>query len=101
MGILSPTAIRFIGLALDQGGDKRRQAEWQSWVEAQTKPLPSYLAQVALHALSGMALRLEDRIVDESTAAADAAQMENDLGYIVTVEEALMEYLQQPAPAYG
>jgi hypothetical protein len=48
-----------------------------------------------------MALRFDDRIADESTHAAEAAQMENDLGYVVAVEEALLEYLQQPAPAYG
>jgi len=101
MSVLSPTAVRFIAQALDEGGDQRRQTEWQSWTKDQSQPLPSYLAQVALHALSGMALRMEDRIADKATDAAEAAQMENDLGYIVAVEEALLEYLQQPAPAYG
>jgi hypothetical protein len=94
-------AVRFIAQALDEGGDNRRQAEWQSWTNNQSQTLPSYLAQVALHALSGMALRFEDRIADEATDAAEAKQMENDLGYVVAVEEALLEYLQQPAPAYG
>jgi hypothetical protein len=101
MSVLFPTAVRFIARALDEDGDKRCQAEWQSWTKDQSQPLAPYLAQVALHALSGMALRLEDRIAGESTVAAEAAQMENDLGYVVAVEEALLEYLRQPAPAYG
>jgi hypothetical protein len=99
--VASAEAVRFIAQALDEGGANRRQVEWQSWTNDQSKPLPSYLAQVALHALPGMALRFDDRIADESTHAAEAAQMENDLGYVVAVEEALLEYLQQPAPAYG
>jgi hypothetical protein len=101
MSVLSPMAQRFIALALSQSGDERQHAAWQAWTGIPDQTLPSYLAQVALHALSGMALRLEDRIADETTDPAAAAQMENDLGYIVDVEEVLLEHLRQPVPAYS
>ena len=101
MRVLSPTAMRFVGLALDQDGDQRRQAAWQAGIGDQNQPLPPYLAQGALHALSGMALQLEDRIAGEGVGSAETAQIENDLGYVVDVEEALVQYLHQTAPAYG
>ena len=101
MSVLSPTAMRFITLALDQSGDQRQQTGWHAWTSDPEQTLPGYLAQVVLHAMSGMALRLEDRISDGTIDPAEAAQIENDLGYIVDVEEVLLEYLHQPVPAYG
>lgn len=101
MGSLSSTARRFIELALAQQGDQRQQAEWRAWAGGPDQDLPFHLAQVALHALAGMALRLEDRIDDDATDSAEAARMENDLGYIVDVEEVLLEYLHQPVSAHG
>jgi hypothetical protein len=101
MTSLSPLARRFIGLALAQQGDQRQEAEWRTWADNPEQNLPTHLAQVALHALSGMALRTEDRIADDATTSADAAQLENDLGYITDVEAVLLEHLRQPIRAYG
>jgi hypothetical protein len=93
--------MRFIGLALIQGGDQRQQAAWHAWTADPDQILSCYLGQVALHALSGMALRLEERLAGDGTDPAEAARMENDLGYIVDVEEVLLDYLRQMVPAYG
>jgi len=101
MSSLSAMARRFIALALAQQGDQRQEADWRVWASGTDPDLPFHLAQVALHALAGMALRLEDRIDDETTDSALAAQMENDLGYIVDVEEVLLEYLHQPVQAHS
>lgn len=101
MTSLSPLARRFIALALAQQGDQRQEAEWRAWADDPEQILPSHLAQVALHALSGMALRMEDRIADDATNSAEAAQLENDLGYITDVEAVLLEHLRQPVRAYG
>ena len=100
MSFLSPTARRFIGLALAQQGDQRQEAEWRAWTES-PEQMPGYLAQVALHALSGMALRIEDRIADSATDSAEAAQLENDLGYITDVEAVLLEHFCEPLRAFG
>ena len=101
MTALSPLAKRFIGLALAQQGDQRQEAEWRAWDHGPEQMLSPHLARVALHALSGMALRMEDRIADDATGSAEAAQLENDLGYITDVEAVLLEYLHQPVRAYG
>jgi hypothetical protein len=101
MTSLSPLARRFIGLALAQQGDQRQEAEWRAWAAKPEQDLPSHLAQVALHALSGMALQMEDRIAGDATASAGAALLENDLGYITDVEAVLLEHLRQPVRAYG
>jgi hypothetical protein len=101
MSVLSRTAIRFIALALDETGDHRRKAAWHAWSGDPAQALSPYLAQVALHALSGFALRLEDRVGEEGLDPTVGAQIENDLGYIIDVEEARLEYLQHPVTAYG
>lgn len=98
---LSPTARRFVAIALAQQGDEAQQTAWRVWADGDDPTLPSYLAQLAVHALSGMAMRIEQRIADEAVAAAEAAQLENDLGYIADVETVLMDYVQQPMRAYG
>jgi hypothetical protein len=101
MKSLSPTARRFIVLALAQQGDRRQQDEWQNWVAGPNDDLPAHLAQVALHALSRMTLRIEALIADGETDSGKAAQLENDLGYIADVEAVLLEHLDQPSRAYG
>jgi len=101
MTSLSPLARRFTGLALAKQGDQRHEAEWRAWADDGGQILPSHIAQVVLHALSGMALRMEDRIADDATDSSEAAQLENDLGYITDVEAVLLEYLHQPVRGYG
>jgi hypothetical protein len=101
MSSLSPTAMRFIGLALAQQGDKQHEAEWRAWADSPEEALSPHLAQLALHALSGMALRADDRLADDATASAEAAQLENDIGYIADVEAVLLEHLHQPMRAFG
>jgi hypothetical protein len=101
MSVLSPTALRFIASALEHGGEPRQKVAWHAWAGEPDQPLTAYVAQVALHALSGLALRLEDRIASDTIDAAEAAEMENDLGYIVGLEEVLLAYLNKPVPAYG
>ncbi len=98
---LSLTALRFIGLALAQHGNQQQQAEWRTWASKPARDLAPHLAQIALHALSGMALSFEDRIADAATSSSEAAQLENDLGYISVVEAILLEHINQPIRAYG
>jgi hypothetical protein len=101
MSVLSPTAMRFIALALNHSGEPRQRIAWDTWAGDPDQPLPAYVTQVALHALSGLALRIEERIASDTVDAAEAAQMENDLGYIVDLEEVLLADLNKPVPAYG
>lgn len=101
MESLSPTALRMIGRALAQNGDQRRQAAWDLWASDPARDMPSSLAQIAIHALSGMALRIEERVVDPATPSLEASQLENDLGYIVDLEETLLGYLNPRIPAYS
>ena len=49
MSVLSPTAMRFITLALDQSGDQRQQTGWHAWTSDPEQTLPGYLAQVVLY----------------------------------------------------
>lgn len=101
MSSLSPTAKRFIELALTQQDAHRQLAEWHHWASGPNPDLSSYLAQVALHAMSGMALRIEEQIVDDRVESAEAARLENDLGYIADIEAVLLEHIGQPFRAYG
>ena len=95
----SPTARRFIAQALSEAGDHRRQADWRGWADGPSCDLPPKLARVALQALAGMARRIEDRIDDQALDSAEAARLENDLGYIADVEAMLSERLRQPVYA--
>ena len=95
MSSLSPSARRFVALALTQQGNQRQQAEWSVWADNSEREMPPHLAQIALHALSGMALRIEDRIADAATDSTEAAQFENDLGYVADIEIVLLEYVHQ------
>lgn len=101
MTTLSPSAERFIGLALDQFGEPRHKTQWAAWTASPSRELVPHLAQIALHALSGLALQLEDRIGDEATPPQLAAEMENDLAFVADIEELLLEQLRQPIRAYG
>jgi hypothetical protein len=101
MSQLSPKAMRFVELALAQQGDERQRTEWQSWIRYSDTELPSHVAQVALHALSGMALTIEDRIAQEDTDAITAARLENDLGYIAEIEAVLSHLLYEPVRSYA
>jgi|SRR5580658_7778082 hypothetical protein len=95
MSSLSAPARRFVALALTEQGNDRQQAEWRVWADSPEREMPPHLAQIALHALSGMALRIGDRIADEATNPTEAAQLENDLGYVADIEIVLLEYLHQ------
>ena len=99
MNFPSPTARRFIALALTQTGDRRQQADWRAWADGPSRELPPKLARVALRALAGMARRIEDRIADQALDSTEAARLENDLGYIADVEAMLSERLGQPVYA--
>jgi len=101
MSQLSPKAMRLVELALDQQGDARQLAEWRSWIRYSETELPPHVAQVALHALSGMALSIEDRITQDDTDPVVAAQLENDLGYIAEIEAVLSGHLYEPLRAYA
>jgi hypothetical protein len=102
MSQLSPKAMRFVEIALQRQGDERQQADWQSWnLRRQDDEMPSHIAQIALHALSGLALAFEARIDSADTDAMTAAQLENDLGYIAEIEKALSNHLWEPARSFA
>jgi hypothetical protein len=48
-----------------------------------------------------MALRIEAQVADDAINSAEAAQLENDLGYIADIEAVMLEHLHQPFRAYG
>jgi hypothetical protein len=98
MNILSVTARRFISLAIATLGDAHRAQVWHSWDAAATSDAPPpYVAQIAIHALSNYAIHLEDRILGMDDAA-EAAQIENDLGYVADIERFLAQSLQSAEP---
>jgi hypothetical protein len=101
MSSLSPTAKRFIGLALDQHGDRGRADEWHAWDAKATAELPPHIAQVAFEALSALVLWADNRIADVDTTSADAARLENDLGYIADIEAVLSDHLPKSSRVYG
>jgi hypothetical protein len=103
---LSPTAVRFINIAIRKEGDARNSEEWNSWVESyesetSTKEIPSHVAQIALHALSGLALTIERALADTRVDPGDAVVLENDLGYIADLENFLSGCLFVPFQSAG
>lgn len=96
MSGLSPTAMRFIDLALRKEADERNSSRWYSWAKSPDTEMPSYVAQIAIHALSSLALSLEKAIEDGKIDPRTAAEFENDLGYIAAVEASLTECLLTP-----
>jgi hypothetical protein len=101
MDTLSPTARRFIALALTQQGDERQIEQWHAWTLSGTSAVPAHLAQIARRALAGMSRAIEQQLEFASTSSTAAAQMENDLGYIADIEAYLAETLQRPVAACG
>jgi hypothetical protein len=91
MSALSPTAKRFIELALARQGSSKAAAEWHSWMRYSDTEIPPHVAQLAIHALSGLSLSLEAEIAKEDVSDTIAAQLENDLGYIADIEVSLTE----------
>jgi hypothetical protein len=106
MNQLSPTAVRFIDIALRKEGDARNSEEWSSWVkssdsEALPNEIPPRVAQIALHALSGLALNIERALADNSVDPNTAAALESDLGYIADVEASFLGFLFVPLQSAG
>jgi hypothetical protein len=98
MNILSATARRFIGVAVANLDDAHRAQVWLSWDAASSsEDPPPYVTQIAIYALSNHAIFLEDRLLAIDDAA-QAAQIENDLGYIADVERFLAQSLQGAEP---
>jgi hypothetical protein len=97
MNGLSPTAMRFIDIAIRQKADETNAARWYSWAETPDRQMPPYVAQIALHSLSAFALTLETTLEDDEIDPQKAAALENDLGYIAAVEASLTEFLLSPA----
>jgi hypothetical protein len=96
MNPLSPTAVRLINVALSKGGDERSVKEWNSWMSSyETMPaeIPPLIAQIAIHALSGLALNVERALLDNKIDPNHTAELEGDLGYIADVEASLSECL--------
>jgi hypothetical protein len=106
MNTLSPTALRFIDIALRKEGDARNAEEWSGWVksadsDALPNEIPPRVAQIALHALSGLALHIERALADESVDPGTAVGLESDLGYIADIEGSLSELLFVPLQSAG
>jgi hypothetical protein len=93
--------MRFVEQAIVLQGNAHHQADWRAWTRFSETELPPHIAQIALQALSGMALHVEELIIDDRTEPAEAARLENDLGYIADIESALTEFLYEPTRAYN
>jgi hypothetical protein len=99
---LSPQAVRFVDQAIGLQGNPRQREDWLKWAQhSDNAPLPSHVAQIAIQALSGMALFIEDRLESGDLTSTEAASFENDLGYIMDIESDLANSLHEPERAYG
>jgi hypothetical protein len=100
MSNLSPQAVRLVEQAIVLQRNSRKKDDWLAWLSSGSEITP-HIAHIAIQALSGFALSIEERIEGGDLSSALVANLENDLGYIADIEADLTGYLYEPERAYG
>jgi hypothetical protein len=87
---LSPKAIRFIGIAMEDIEDRGVRAVWEA-VDG-GGPLPNAAASAALVVLQQFERRLYARL-ERTTDEDDASDISNDLGFVFSIKSDLIRQL--------
>jgi hypothetical protein len=93
---LSPKALRFIDAAMNETQDDTARAAWARFGRSAANELPAPLARAALTALEATELRMRKALASAALEEDEAADLSNDLGFVVAIESDLRRQLTPP-----